>query len=97
MSGAGGRIPVLTEAAVRVLLPDRPRDSHKGKNGRALLCVGSGRYTGAALLCAAEEPRQIGALPKFIEQGVCLVRIVPDDLVELGHPQCAQKLTQKFM
>jgi NAD(P)H-hydrate epimerase len=32
------------------LLPKRPADSHKGKNGRALLCVGSGRYTGAALL-----------------------------------------------
>lgn len=37
------------------LLPKRPLDSHKGKNGRALLCVGSGQYTGAALLsaCAA--------------------------------------------
>ncbi|HAX40664.1 MAG TPA: bifunctional ADP-dependent NAD(P)H-hydrate dehydratase/NAD(P)H-hydrate epimerase [Clostridiales bacterium] len=35
------------------LLPKRPIDSHKGKNGRALLCVGSGCYTGAALLSAA--------------------------------------------
>lgn len=32
------------------LLPPRPFDSHKGKNGHALLCVGSPRYTGAALL-----------------------------------------------
>ena len=32
------------------LLPPRPFDSHKGKNGHALLCVGSARYTGAALL-----------------------------------------------
>jgi len=35
------------------LLPKRPTDSHKGKNGRALLCVGSGAYTGAALLSTA--------------------------------------------
>ena len=34
------------------LFPPRPFDSHKGKNGHALLCVGSGRYTGAALLSA---------------------------------------------
>ncbi len=35
------------------LLPKRPIDSHKGRNGRALLCVGSGAYTGAALLSTA--------------------------------------------
>ena len=35
------------------LLPKRATDSHKGKNGRALLCVGSGAYTGAALLSTA--------------------------------------------
>ncbi len=35
------------------LLPKRPQDSHKGKNGRALLCVGSGAFTGAALLSTA--------------------------------------------
>ena len=57
MSGSFDEIPVLTEEAVRGLLPQRPRDSHKGKNGRALLCVGSGRYTGAALLCAAAALR----------------------------------------
>ena len=32
------------------MLPPRPPDSHKGDNGRALLCVGSEQYTGAALL-----------------------------------------------
>jgi NAD(P)H-hydrate epimerase len=42
----------VREDAAR-LLPKRPIDSHKGKNGRALLCVGSGCYTGAALLSAA--------------------------------------------
>lgn len=39
------------------LLPKRPRDSHKGKNGHALLLSGSGAYTGAALLSAAAALR----------------------------------------
>ena len=38
------------EADIEALLPRRPFDSHKGKNGHALLCVGSGQYPGAALL-----------------------------------------------
>lgn len=38
------------EADVAALLPKRPFDSHKGKNGHALLCVGSSTYPGAALL-----------------------------------------------
>lgn len=42
----------LEESDVAGLLPPRPIDSHKGKNGRALLCAGSERYTGAALLSA---------------------------------------------
>lgn len=43
---------VLEEADVRRLLPARPQDSHKGKNGRALLVAGSKHYAGAALLAA---------------------------------------------
>ncbi len=39
-------------ADVEALLPPRPFDSHKGRNGHALLCVGSKQYTGAALLSA---------------------------------------------
>ena len=39
-------------ADIEPLLPPRPFDSHKGKNGHALLCVGSKQYTGAALLSA---------------------------------------------
>ena len=35
---------------VSSVLPARPRDSHKGKNGHALMCVGSADYTGAATL-----------------------------------------------
>ncbi len=37
--------------AVR-LLPPRKRTAHKGDSGRALLCVGSPKYVGAALLSA---------------------------------------------
>jgi len=44
---------LFTREDVARLLPKRPIDSHKGKNGRALLCVGSGAYTGAALLSTA--------------------------------------------
>ena len=39
-------------ADIEPLLPPRPFDSHKGKNGHALLCVVSKQYTGAALLSA---------------------------------------------
>ena len=37
---------------IAAVLPSRPFDSHKGKNGHALLCVGSKQYIGAALLSA---------------------------------------------
>lgn len=40
------------EADAAALLPKRPFDSHKRKNGHALLCVGSKTYPGAALLSA---------------------------------------------
>ena len=46
-------VRLVTREDVARLLPSRPADSHKGKNGRALLCVGSGAYTGAALLSTA--------------------------------------------
>lgn len=51
------RPQLLTEKMIRALLPPRPRESQKGDNGRALLCVGSAQYTGAALLCAAAALR----------------------------------------
>lgn len=38
-------------------LPARPRDSHKGTFGKALLCAGSLNYTGAAYLCAMAAAR----------------------------------------
>lgn len=51
---------LFTQEEARRLLPPRPPDSHKGKNGRLLLMLGSERYTGAALLCAAAALR-VGA------------------------------------
>jgi len=47
----------LTREDVAAWLPPRPADSHKGRNGRALLLVGSETYTGAALLCAGAALR----------------------------------------
>lgn len=40
------------EADIAALLPKRPFDSHKGRNGHTLLCVGSKQYPGAAVLSA---------------------------------------------
>lgn len=43
---------LIDEAYVRSLLPERAIDSHKGKNGHALLVGGSSRYPGAVLMAA---------------------------------------------
>jgi len=42
----------LTASAVRRLIPRRPSDSQKGKNGHVLVVAGSSNMTGAAYLCA---------------------------------------------
>ena len=57
MKNTVSSIPTLKKEDVAPLLPPRPKDSHKGKNGYALLCVGSAAYTGAALLSAAAALR----------------------------------------
>lgn len=59
--GLPPRLPELDEvaltlvdaAAVRARLPQRPRDSHKGTFGKAMVVAGSLNYTGAAYLAAA--------------------------------------------
>lgn len=48
-----GLVSLFSREDAARLLPARPADSHKGKNGRALLCVGSRNLTGAALLSTA--------------------------------------------
>jgi len=53
MENLSGSVYLFTREDAARLLPKRPADSHKGRNGRALLCVGSGAYTGAALLSTA--------------------------------------------
>lgn len=59
------------EADVRALLPARPLDSHKGKNGRAVLFSGSERYIGAALLCAMSALRTgCGLLYAAVPRGI---------------------------
>lgn len=68
----------LTQEDIRALLPVRPADSHKGMNGRALLCVGSKRYSGAALLSSAAALR-VGcglleaAVPGAVKPAFCVL------------------------
>lgn len=50
-------LEVATPEMVGPLMPDRPRDAHKGTFGRALLITGSISYTGAAFLAAGGAAR----------------------------------------
>ncbi len=51
-TGETERVFLFTREDASRLLPKRDSNTHKGKNGRALLCVGSKKYVGAALLSA---------------------------------------------
>ena len=53
-------VELASPVEVRPLLPGRPRDSHKGTFGRALIVAGSANYPGAALL-AARSAYLVGA------------------------------------
>lgn len=74
---------VLEEADIHRLLPPRPRDSHKGKNGTALLCVGSPAYTGAAMLSTGACLRTgAGIVHVLAPHAVCeQVRRIPEAIV----------------
>lgn len=66
---------------VRSMLPERPRHSHKGTFGKALIVAGSPNYTGAAHLASAAATRV----------GAGLVTLC---LAESLHPILASKLTE---
>lgn len=51
---------LATASGVKSLLPERPRNSHKGTYGRAVIIAGSVNYTGAAALAGAAAYR-VGA------------------------------------
>jgi NAD(P)H-hydrate epimerase len=73
-----GDVFLLERQGASGLLPPRERESHKGKNGRALLCVGSMRYTGAALMCAGAALRAgvgllTAAVPGALKQAFSLL------------------------
>lgn len=53
-------VELATPAAMRRLLPPRPRHAHKGTFGRALIVAGSLHFTGAAYLAGAAATR-VGA------------------------------------
>lgn len=48
---------VATTREIKAMLPARPRDSHKGTFGKAMLCVGSANYVGAAFLAGSAATR----------------------------------------
>lgn len=74
----------LTHKDVLRILPDRPKDSHKGDYGRILLLCGSVGYTGAAALAA------MGAL----RSGAGLVSLgVPESIYAIE----AVKLTEAMV
>src|SRR6202163_3577091 len=56
----------LLPAPDAVLLPDRPRDAHKGTFGTAIVLAGSLGYTGAAYLAATAAARTGAGLVKLL-------------------------------
>ncbi len=48
---------VATAREIAAILPARPRDSHKGTFGKAMLCVGSANYVGAAFFAGSAATR----------------------------------------
>lgn len=62
----------MEDPDLKAMLPKRARDSHKGKNGRALLIAGSPGFTGAAVMAAAAALRGgTGLLRVAHPRGLC--------------------------
>jgi NAD(P)H-hydrate epimerase len=74
-------LEVVDSALARELLPDRPRNAHKGTFGKALVVAGSPNYTGAAYLASAAATRV----------GTGLVTLC---LAQSLHPILASKLAE---
>ena len=93
---------LVTREDVARLLPKRSIDSHKGKNGRTLLCVGSGAYTGAALLSTAACLRAgagltTAAVPGVVKQAFSVLpeamTAAVNDGTDWDETACEQALT----
>ncbi len=48
---------VASAREIATMLPARPRDSHKGTFGKAMICAGSANYVGAAFLAGSAATR----------------------------------------
>jgi ADP-dependent NAD(P)H-hydrate dehydratase / NAD(P)H-hydrate epimerase len=78
-------LTLATAATARALLPDRPRDGHKGTFGWALIAAGSSRYWGAPLLCGLGAYRAGAGLVALAVPGA--VRpVVAGQLPEATYP-----------
>ena len=62
----------MTEAEIRVLLPKRKRNTHKGSYGRAAIVGGCMEYTGAAYLSAAACLRSGAGYTTLFTPAECL-------------------------
>jgi NAD(P)H-hydrate epimerase len=74
-------LELVDAGLARELLPERPRNAHKGTFGKALVVAGSPNYTGAAYLASAAATRV----------GTGLVTLC---LAQSLHPVLASKLTE---
>lgn len=76
--------PLLSAALIRKMLPRRPADSHKGRNGHVVIVAGSRGMSGAAVLCARGALRA-GA-------GLVTVAIIESERSAVAH-QLPEALT----
>ncbi|HSW57173.1 MAG TPA: NAD(P)H-hydrate dehydratase [Dehalococcoidales bacterium] len=81
---AGLKTELLTDSAVKKMLPQRPAVSHKGTFGRVMALVGSINYPGAACLaCSASIRTGAGLVTLAIAQS--LVRLVAPRVPEITY------------
>ena len=86
MPDARPDLQLISAADVRRSLPSRPRDSHKGTYGSALLLGGSARYPGAIVLAAEGAVRSGAGLVRVatVESAAAsLVARVPEAIAEV--------------